>query len=234
MSRYYDPTLKRFINADGLTATGQGIIGNNMFAYCLNNPANCADGAGSRCVAVSEMPGGGKPKNREFNTEEEATIAFYTEYMNQSLYSRHEFATEIYTKTVNGATKYYYNIPHVGGPHEVYGPHPTPYGTTLVAIAHTHTNPGAFSGADTITAGMNRVSIYLMSPEEDGLRLLRHDPLTGKTEHEFERMKGFSPTPLTALQKSTLVSLYSSSWDAHIQGHGDCGFNCGAKRWPAW
>ena len=37
-SRYYDPEIGRFINADGLVATGQGLLGNNMFAYCLNNP----------------------------------------------------------------------------------------------------------------------------------------------------------------------------------------------------
>ena len=37
-SRYYDPQLGRFINADGLTSTGQGFIGNNMLAYCGNNP----------------------------------------------------------------------------------------------------------------------------------------------------------------------------------------------------
>ncbi len=45
-SRYYDPTLRRFVNADGLTATGQGFIGNNMFAYCLNNPVNREDATG--------------------------------------------------------------------------------------------------------------------------------------------------------------------------------------------
>ena len=37
-SRYYDPAIGRFINADSYASTGQGILGNNMFAYCLNNP----------------------------------------------------------------------------------------------------------------------------------------------------------------------------------------------------
>ena len=37
-SRYYDPSLGRFLNADALVSTGQGLLGNNMFAYCLNNP----------------------------------------------------------------------------------------------------------------------------------------------------------------------------------------------------
>ncbi len=46
-SRYYDPTTCRFINADGYCATGQGITGNNMFAYCNNNPVMYADPAGN-------------------------------------------------------------------------------------------------------------------------------------------------------------------------------------------
>ena len=46
-SRYYDPEIGRFLNADALVSTGQGILGNNMFAYCLNNPVNMGDAAGN-------------------------------------------------------------------------------------------------------------------------------------------------------------------------------------------
>ena len=45
-SRYYDPVTGRFINADGYVSTGQGILGNNMYAYCNNNPVMCVDGRG--------------------------------------------------------------------------------------------------------------------------------------------------------------------------------------------
>ncbi len=45
-SRYYDPEVCRFINADGYASTGQGFAGNNMFAYCNNNPVNYADPSG--------------------------------------------------------------------------------------------------------------------------------------------------------------------------------------------
>ena len=38
--------MGRFINADGLVSTGQGILGNNMFAYCNNNPVICNDSSG--------------------------------------------------------------------------------------------------------------------------------------------------------------------------------------------
>ena len=45
-TRYYDPEIGRFINADGYVSTGQGVTGYNMFAYCLNNPINRVDYSG--------------------------------------------------------------------------------------------------------------------------------------------------------------------------------------------
>ena len=45
-SRYYDPCLGRFINADGYVSTGQGFLGHNMFAYCGNNPVMYYDPSG--------------------------------------------------------------------------------------------------------------------------------------------------------------------------------------------
>ena len=45
-SRYYDPEIGRWINADGYVSTGQGVLGNNMFAYCGNNPVNRVDHTG--------------------------------------------------------------------------------------------------------------------------------------------------------------------------------------------
>ena len=45
-SRYYNPDTGRFLNADAFTSTGQGFTGNNMFAYCGNNPVNRSDPTG--------------------------------------------------------------------------------------------------------------------------------------------------------------------------------------------
>ena len=46
-SRYYDPEIGRFINADEYISTGQGIMGCNMFTYCNNNPVNMVDPSGT-------------------------------------------------------------------------------------------------------------------------------------------------------------------------------------------
>ena len=45
-SRYYDPEICRFINADQYASTGLGFLGCNMFAYCNNNPVMQADPSG--------------------------------------------------------------------------------------------------------------------------------------------------------------------------------------------
>ncbi len=48
-SRYYDPTTGRFISADVLLSTGQGVLGYDCYAYCLGNPVNMTDDGG--CAA---------------------------------------------------------------------------------------------------------------------------------------------------------------------------------------
>ena len=45
-SRYYNPEIGRFISADVYLSTGQGVIGHNAYAYCLNNPVNMTDSNG--------------------------------------------------------------------------------------------------------------------------------------------------------------------------------------------
>ena len=53
-SRYYDPNLGRFINADAYVSTGQGILGNNMFAYCRNNSVSRTDASGQADISAVE------------------------------------------------------------------------------------------------------------------------------------------------------------------------------------
>ena len=50
-SRYYDPVVSRFINADTYASTGDGLLGYNMFAYCGNNPVCYSDPTGHFALA---------------------------------------------------------------------------------------------------------------------------------------------------------------------------------------
>ena len=46
-SRYYDPQVRRFINADSVMAgVGGSVQGYNLFAYCFNNSVNMSDSSG--------------------------------------------------------------------------------------------------------------------------------------------------------------------------------------------
>ena len=42
-ARYYDSEICRFINSDVYISTGQGILSNNVYIYCLNNPVMLSD-----------------------------------------------------------------------------------------------------------------------------------------------------------------------------------------------
>ncbi len=48
-SRYYDPEICRWINADDVSYLGAGgdVLSYNLFAYCLNNPVNMTDESGA-------------------------------------------------------------------------------------------------------------------------------------------------------------------------------------------
>ena len=93
-SRYYNPELGRFINADALVSTGQGLLGNNMFAYCLNNPVVLADSSGTAAHIgfsadgqIHDAPwrigspgGGGWPQDIHYSRQDYGSVAdkFYT------------------------------------------------------------------------------------------------------------------------------------------------------------
>ena len=55
-SRYYDPAIGRFINADSFATTdAEGFLSCNMFAYCENDPINRSDPSGE---LLAEIIGG--------------------------------------------------------------------------------------------------------------------------------------------------------------------------------
>ena len=57
-SRYYDPGVKRFINADDieiLFKNQQNILENNLCIYCFNNSVNCEDSSGYAATMMIRM-----------------------------------------------------------------------------------------------------------------------------------------------------------------------------------
>ena len=54
-SRYYNPEIGRFINADGAPSTGDGILEKNMYTYCWNCPVLLLDGSGYRPVVGASL-----------------------------------------------------------------------------------------------------------------------------------------------------------------------------------
>jgi len=59
-SRYYDPAIGRFINADSYASTdATGLLSTNMFAYCENDPVNKSDPSGELFGTISGLIVGG-------------------------------------------------------------------------------------------------------------------------------------------------------------------------------
>ena len=55
--------MGRFLNADAYISTGQGELGNNMFAYCRNNPVHRVDVSGTEDAVCYDEDG--KPLSSE-------------------------------------------------------------------------------------------------------------------------------------------------------------------------
>lgn len=236
-SRYYDPEVGRYLNADGYVSTGQGILGNNMFAYCGNNPVNNCDPSGQ--FFISALLVGGlvlgsalllsgcsakpEPKPEPYKSADDAARAFSEQVYSSSAYIRHEYSTEIYSRTVKGETTYNYNPPRAGKPHSASVGNSTPKGTKAVAYAHTHPNSNVFSGADIRAAENLKIDAYVVGPN---LELQRYSLSSASTTN----IGGISPIALTDAQRSSLVTEFQVSWDAHIAA--GCDFDCGSMTWP--
>jgi len=167
-SRYYDPNTCRFISADVYLSTGTGVLGNNTFAYCNNNPVVFCDDTGTslRSTTVVCFDGGGHPANGFYNILDLLINVGNTLIsMTAGSNGAHEFGTYIYKI---GDLYYYGEIiegSHIG----VYIPDKIP-GLTVVATIHSHPlctqhNPDSFSkdDIDALTAAES-IDIYLASP----------------------------------------------------------------------
>ncbi len=116
-SRYYDSKIGRFINADVYVSTGQGIIGNNMFAYCNNNPIMCVDYTGEffaeaiaatigtgiviggllvcTTMMMEQMEKPRKPSPKMLTIVREVAIAFAKSFADQFIYYRDDVKEKV-------------------------------------------------------------------------------------------------------------------------------------------
>ena len=232
-SRYYDPSIGRFINADGYITTGQGVLSYNMFAYCLNNPVMLSDPSGKKCIfdyieeIYALMQGICNGKILPYASADEAALAFSNKYYSSSLYIRHEYGTYIYSITYKGITTYAYSTPVVGEPHRIiYGPFKAPSGLEIVAFAHTHPNSSWFSPDDMDNSNYFNVNTYVVGPDLMLRCYVKHSGIDIKG-NEIETI---SPIALTIEQKNALIDKYRVSWDNHVSE--GCEFNCASIAWP--
>ena len=78
-TRYYDPSICRFVNADGYVSTGQGTQGYNMYSYCVFNPVNRIDTNGRFWKEIGNWLGNAWNKVKSWACN---TFGAYTETVN--------------------------------------------------------------------------------------------------------------------------------------------------------
>ncbi|MBE6752576.1 MAG: hypothetical protein E7556_08645 [Ruminococcaceae bacterium] len=109
-SRYYDPQICRFINADSseyLGATGT-VLSYNLFAYCENDPVNCLDASGNYAYCI--LPAGTsvstmKSKANTLFTSSANFEIFKNKKIKQTGFANRRFYTYyIYTYMYSGST----------------------------------------------------------------------------------------------------------------------------------
>ena len=180
-SRYYDPALGRFINADSYGSTGQGFLGYNMFAYCNNNPVLCADPSGFVCVCVV-LEGGGSHKEIDDHVNEEIDDHFYYTSMDDAAFAagivcseetqltNNEWGVVIYKNEKGFYLGSYIQGEHAGVnfpefiPGTVAVVHSHPYCTGHVANEFSFTDMYGNIDGDAYVCFRNQICVYLAAP----------------------------------------------------------------------
>jgi len=197
ITRYYDPVVGRFLNADSQLNNSLGILGLNQFSYCLNTPVNMVD------------YGGNKPGDL-FDTMDEAARDA-AEYLGELTWENTwEYSTAIYTvnKTIwtyrivtrtyrifgwkltvkllkpikIKVTKYTYKAVKTDKKNNSVGVPDAPLFRKRVAALHTHPMGSwagitRFSDADKKWADYHKIPLYVHGPNGE---LRKYDPLTGE------------------------------------------------------
>lgn len=132
-SRYYDPEVGRFINADGYINANGDLVGYNLYAYCSNNPVMFVDPTGevlSWLKAISTVVSAiidivvsatiiyecvtSEPKSQEFLSESDAVTDWANNYRSDSQYREKGAILYKTTDRETGTTTYSYGRTYQG------------------------------------------------------------------------------------------------------------------------
>ena len=174
-------------------------------------------------ASLSGCSANANPKPEPYKSADEAAKAFSEQVYSSSSYIRHEYSTEIYSRTIDNQTTYNYNPPRAGAPHSATVGNPVPKGAKAVAYAHTHPNSNVFSSKDIQAAEYLQIDAYVVGPN---LQLQRYSFASKTTT----ALGVISPSVLTDAQRASLVTEFQDSWNSHIST--GCDFNCGCMIWP--
>ncbi len=169
-SRYYDPEICRFINADGLASTGQGFLGYNMFAYCNNNPVNYNDPTGYALTFSCHINMEDK-RHTGYSSMDDAAEAFGRRTLGDSSKwdgikgTRTEYGAVLYYTV--GPNEYLYyrfgstQIGEDGLINPVFDPNPFGGSTEWVICGFVHTHPDSvrYSSRDKRAHNANRKAV---------------------------------------------------------------------------
>lgn len=100
-SRYYDPKVGRFINADApdYVADNTSIARLNIYKYCLNNPINCVDADGHDAIFIADRGEYGLPMVGH-------AVLFYQRGSGEWWYTEFTASEELESFTIEGIKKY--------------------------------------------------------------------------------------------------------------------------------
>ena len=109
-SRYYDPVVGRFLNADHpeLVGANGGVQGYNLFAYCNNDPVMYVDSTGyalrHNTVIINDGGGGAAPKIKEEQPEPQ-TVSVKNHISTYGSYAvEFDYVYEVYDNKVTSVT----------------------------------------------------------------------------------------------------------------------------------
>ena len=201
-SRFYNPETCRFISADIYLSTGQGVLGYNTYAYCLNNPANMSDPSGHKPNdECQEMTDGGSQNYKNdytgrayvyYSSIDDAAIVFarFANYITMS--HNREVCAFIYQEryydeeTSQYRYRYYLSSTYVGEHNNViadflrHGSSPNVVGmvhTHPYCIYHSHGTQASFSTGDRMTTLFSGWC-YCSDVSRGELRKIRFNPMS--------------------------------------------------------